>query len=104
MPVRRLRPKHPRKRRPPAVKVPKTFGWRYVTWYTWLGSLEAGKFIWRNAITILSSISGIFAYITADPNQTYVSHQAYHYILIGNFSILILLAQIKRDHRKEASK
>lgn len=77
-------------------EIPKEFGLRYVLWYTWLGLLELGKFIWRYAITILSTIAAVFTGLTLDPNQTLVSHETFHELLLANFVLTIVLAQIKR--------
>jgi hypothetical protein len=80
---------------PPGV--PKDFGWRYVLWYTWLGFLGAGKFLWRNAITVLSTASAVFTALTIDPNQALVSHEAFHYILLFNLIVTVILARINRQ-------
>lgn len=77
-------------------QIPKDFGVRYVLWYTWLGLLVVGKFIWRNAITILSTVSGVFTAITLNDNQTLVSHQAFHSILLANFVLTTILSRIDR--------
>src|SRR5208282_7280 len=86
----------PRKK-PKVSAVPKTFGWRYVLWYTWLGMIAVGNFVWRKGITIMSTAMAVFTGLTVDPNQTLVSHEAFHYILLVNFIGTIVLAQIKRD-------
>lgn len=65
--------------------IPPNFGWRYILWA-----------IWSNAITILMIAQTIFATITLDP--TLVSHDAAHWILIGNAITAAVLAQIKRNN------
>lgn len=78
--------------------VPSNFGWRYILWVSWWnfckGSKVFWKFVWANAITVLSIISAIFAAITLDP--TVVAHNTFHYILIGQMVLTAVLAQIKR--------
>jgi hypothetical protein len=83
--------------------VPKDFGLKYVLWYMWLGLLGFFKFLqtaalfaWRNAITLLSTACAVFTGLTTDPNQTLVSHETFHYVLLVNFVLTIILAQIKR--------
>jgi hypothetical protein len=78
---------------------PANFGWRYIFWYAWLGTILFGQFLWRNAVTVLSSASAVFAAITVDPNQTIISHEGYHIVLIGQLVLTAVLANIKRDHR-----
>jgi hypothetical protein len=83
--------------------VPKDFGFRYVLWQMWRGILGVGKFVWRNAVTILSSAAAVFTGLTLDPNQTLVSHEVFHEILLVNFVLTIVLAQIKRNTPPEKS-
>jgi hypothetical protein len=80
----------------PDDPVPKDFGWRYILWSCWCGILSLGTFLWRNAITVLSTASAVFTALTLDPNQTLVSHTAFHYILLANFILTVILAQINR--------
>lgn len=82
--------------------IPKDFGWRYILWNTWLGFTVVLGFVWRNAITILSTASAVFTGITLDPSQTLVSHEAFHEILLCNFVLTIILAQIKRGGSTKA--
>jgi hypothetical protein len=79
--------------------IPPNFGWRYILWVAWWnfyrGSGLVITFAWRNAITILSITSAIFAAITLDP--TIVDHDTFHYILIAQMVLTAILAQIKRS-------
>ena len=71
----------------PIPDVPKNFGIKYVAWVLcW--------FLWSNAISVLSVLGAVFTAITLDP--TMVSHDVFHYILLGNFALTAILAQINR--------
>src|SRR5271169_4460209 len=96
MPVRRVRPRNPRKRRARAMKkgAPSYFGWRYIWWI-----------IWSKAITILMIVQAAFTTLTLDP--TLVPHNVFHWLLIANAMMVAVLAQIKREvpaHVKTRSK
>lgn len=64
--------------------VPAYFSFRYVLWLCW-----------TNAITILSVVQGIAAALTLDP--TAVSHAVFHWCLIANSVLCVVIAQIKRN-------
>jgi hypothetical protein len=82
--------------------IPKDFGWRYVLWsswfYFWRGLYITISYLWVNAITVLSTVSAFFTAITLDP--TLVARTTLHYILIVNFSLTAILAQIDRSKQK----
>lgn len=83
----------------PLPDIPPNFGFRYILWAAWWNFYRGTGFVltfaWRNAITILSILSAIFAAITLDP--TVVAHDVFHYILIGQMVLTAILAQIKRS-------
>jgi hypothetical protein len=64
--------------------VPANFSFKYVMW-----------FIWCNAVTILTTIQGVLAAITLDP--TTIDHNVYHWIVISNAVLVVVLAQITRN-------
>jgi hypothetical protein len=78
--------------------MPGDFGWRYMLWTLWCGTLYALKWIWAQAITMLSTAQIVFAALTLPENQTLVSHAVYHEIQLGALILTIVLAQIKRTH------
>jgi hypothetical protein len=80
--------------------VPSDFGWRYVLWTIWSGWVYLWRWVWSQAITILMIVQATFTAITLDP--TLVSHDATHWILLGNAVLCAILAQIKRTHPADA--
>lgn len=70
---------------------PAGFGWNWVWWW-----------LWKNAITVLMVIQAAVTALTLDP--TLIPHNAFHYLLITNSVLCVILAQIKRDHPPPRSK
>jgi hypothetical protein len=56
---------------------------RYILW-----------FCWTKAVSILQTVQAVVAAITLDP--TLVSHGTFHWFLIGNSVLCVILAQIDR--------
>lgn len=65
--------------------IPANFGVKYVLW-----------FLWCHAITVLMIVQAVLSAITLDP--TLVSHEIFHWILIGNAVLCAVLAQINRKN------
>jgi hypothetical protein len=65
--------------------IPSNFGFKYILWYLWL-----------NSITILMIVQAVFTALTLDPDI--VSHNTFHYILIGNAVATAIVAQVKKNN------
>jgi hypothetical protein len=69
----------------PIPPMPSNFSFRYVMWY-----------LWCNAITILMIAQSAFSALTLDP--TLVSHNTFHWILIGNSVLTATIAIAKKNN------
>jgi hypothetical protein len=72
--------------------MPRDFGWRYIGWLAWC-----------NAITILSTLQGVFAAVllvvdVPDDPHPMLSHTAVRVIFLINAVLTALVAQIKRNN------
>lgn len=67
--------------------MPADFGPKWVAWQ-----------IWDNAISILMVLQGIASAVTLDP--TLVPHNYFHWALIANAVLALIVAQVKRQQAK----
>jgi hypothetical protein len=65
--------------------IPRDFGLRYILW-----------FCWSNAITGLSILQGIIAYLMLD--EQIFDHTTFRYIVLANAILTGTVSQIKRNY------